>query len=95
VSLATGLFTQNLGDTGDSFASIPDSVFADNTNIYLEVEIAGETLSPRKQLTAAPYALNAQRLDGIDSTGFLASDGDTGTTRRSTVKPELHGKTCV
>lgn len=79
VSLTTGLFTQNLGDTGDSFASIPDTVFGDNTSIYLEVEIAGETLSPRKQLTAAPYALNAQRLDGIDSTGFLASTGDTGT----------------
>ncbi len=79
VTLTTGLFTQNLGDTGDSFAAIADSVFGDNTNVYLEVDIAGETLTPRKRLTAAPYALNAQRLDGIDSTGFLASTGDTGT----------------
>ncbi len=77
VTLTTGLFTQNLGDTSDSFAAIADSVFGDNTSVYLEVDIAGETLSPRKRLTAAPYALNAQRLDGIDSTGFLASTGDT------------------
>lgn len=79
VTLSSGLFTENLGDTGSSYAAIADSVFGDNTSVYLEVEIAGETLSPRRQLTAAPYALNAQRLDGIDSTGFLASTGDTGT----------------
>ncbi|NQV89026.1 MAG: hypothetical protein HQ488_01765 [Parcubacteria group bacterium] len=79
VTLTTGLFTQNLGDTSDSFAAVADSVFGDNTSVYLEVDIAGETLSPRKRLTAAPYAINAQRLDGIDSTGFLASTGDTGT----------------
>lgn len=79
VTLSTGLFTQNLGDTSDSFAAIADSVFADNTSIYLEVIIEGETLSPRRRVTAAPYALNAQRLDGVDSTGFLASDGDTAT----------------
>jgi len=79
VTLTSGLFTENLGDTSNSYAAIADSVFGDNTNIYLEVDIAGETLTPRKQLTAAPYAMNAQRLDGIDSTGFLASTGDTGT----------------
>ncbi|MBI2473835.1 hypothetical protein HYV70_04780, partial [Candidatus Uhrbacteria bacterium] len=79
VTLTSGLFTENLGDTTNSYAAIPDTVFADNSGVYLEVIIAGETLSPRRRLTAAPYALNAQRLDGIDSTGFLASDGDTAT----------------
>jgi 6-phosphogluconolactonase (cycloisomerase 2 family) len=77
--LTDGLFTVNLGNTGDGFAAIPDTVFADNTDVFLEVEVEGETLSPRKRMTAAPYAMNAQTLDGIDATGFLASDGDTAT----------------
>ncbi|MBI2474987.1 hypothetical protein HYV69_01015, partial [Candidatus Uhrbacteria bacterium] len=68
VTLTNGLFTENLGDTSiaSPYAAISDSTFADNTGIYLEVIIAGETLTPRKQLVAAPYALNADTLDGID-----------------------------
>ena len=41
------------------------------------MEIAGETLTPRKHIVAAPYALNSQTLDGTDSEGFLSSTGDT------------------
>ncbi|MBI4713839.1 hypothetical protein HY771_01490, partial [Candidatus Uhrbacteria bacterium] len=68
VTLTNGLFTENLGDTAAStpYSAIADSTFADNAGIYLEVIIAGETLTPRKQLVAAPYALNADTLDGID-----------------------------
>ncbi len=91
VTLTSGLFTENLGDTGSSYAAIADSVFGDNTSMFLEVEIAGETLTPRRQLTSAPYALNAQRLDGVDSTGFLASDGDTGTGDYNLTGAELLG----
>ncbi len=68
VTLTNGLFTENLGDTAAStpYAAIADTVFADDASVYLEVIIAGETLTPRKQLVAAPYALNAGTLDGID-----------------------------
>ncbi|MFH1253367.1 MAG: hypothetical protein V1664_03495, partial [Candidatus Uhrbacteria bacterium] len=73
ISLTDGLFTENLGDTtlGTPYAAINDSVFADNASVYLEVEIQGETLSPRKRITAAAYAVNAQSLDGLDSEDFL------------------------
>ncbi|TAL50496.1 hypothetical protein EPN81_02655, partial [Patescibacteria group bacterium] len=67
VTLTTGLFTENLGDTVASYAAIGDSIFGDNAALYLQVTIAGEALSPRRQITAAPYALNADTLDGIDS----------------------------
>ena len=77
ITLTDGLFTVNLGSAPDGFALIPDSVFATNANVFLEVEVEGEVLTPRKRMTAAPYALNAQTLDGIGADGFLASTGDT------------------
>ncbi|MFH1433571.1 MAG: hypothetical protein ABIG32_01610, partial [Candidatus Uhrbacteria bacterium] len=81
VTLTDGLFSENLGDAtlGVPYAAIPDSVFADNTNVWLEVEIEGEVLAPRKQIVSAAYALNSETLDGIDSSGFLLSTGDTAT----------------
>jgi|GEM_PF-1910220 len=79
VNLTDGLFTENLGDTVATYAAIADSTFTDNSGVYLEVEIAGETLTPRKRITAAAYAINSQSLDGLDSSAFLLSSGDTGT----------------
>ncbi|MFH1089756.1 MAG: hypothetical protein V1716_05035 [Candidatus Uhrbacteria bacterium] len=81
VTLTDGLFTENLGDTsaGILYAAILDSVFADNASVYLEVVVGGETLTPRKQITATPYAINSHKLDGLDSSNFLRDNGDTGT----------------
>lgn len=79
VTLTNGLFSEDLGDTGDSYAAIGTSVFADNASVYLQVTIEGETLSPRKQISSSPYAFNATRLNGLASTAFLSSTGDTGT----------------
>ena len=77
VTLTNGLFSEQLGDTGDvsPYAAIADSVFGDNAAIYLQVYIESETLTPRKQLLAAPYALNAETVDGIDSSNLLQLDG--------------------
>ncbi len=81
VTLTSGLFSENLGDTSiaSPYLAISDSTFADNATLFLEVEVAGETLSPRKRVTAAAYAMNASTLDGIDSGSFLRDTGDTGT----------------
>ena len=70
VTLTDGLFSENLGDTGDSYAAISDSVFGNNAGVYLQITIGGETLSPRKRITAAPYAINSQTLDGLSSADF-------------------------
>ena len=58
-----GLFTVDLGDTGTN-ALDPD-IFKDNSNIYLEVRIGAETLTPRKKITATPYSFNSRYLDGV------------------------------
>jgi len=69
VSLTDGLLSENLGDTtaGTPYAAIGDAIFGDNATLFLQITVNGETLTPRKQITAAPYALNAQMLDGLDA----------------------------
>ena len=70
VTLTTGLFTARLGDTADSWAAIGVDIFDDNAAVFLQVYIEGEALTPRKPIDAVPYALNAESLDGLDSTEF-------------------------
>ena len=67
VTLTDGLFSEPLGDTAESYAAIPDTVFGDNAAVYLQVTVEGEVLTPRKQLFAAPYAINSDTLDGLDA----------------------------
>lgn len=66
VGVSQGLFSVNFGGTGTN--SLPASMFATNTALYLEVWInesgSYTKLTPRKRLTAAPYALNSQYLLG-------------------------------
>ncbi|MCX6714331.1 MAG: hypothetical protein NTX72_00775, partial [Candidatus Uhrbacteria bacterium] len=75
VTLSSGLFSENLGDTGASYAPILPTVFSDNDAVYLGITIGSDSeMTPRKRMTAAPYAMNAQTLDGIDSTSFVRND---------------------
>lgn len=69
VTLTSGLFSEALGDTAAStpYAAIAATVFADNASVYLEVIVAGETLTPRKAMLAAPYAVNSDVLDGYNT----------------------------
>lgn len=60
----TGIFTALLG------SATPLNIAFDEP-YWLEVEIQGETLSPRYQMTSAPYALNIDALGGAGSTGNL------------------------
>jgi|GEM_PF-2303833 len=67
VTLTDGLFSEALGDTGSAYAAIGDSIFGDNTALYLQITVGGEALTPRKQIAAAPYALNSDTIDGLDA----------------------------
>ncbi|MCB9798820.1 hypothetical protein H6758_03790 [Candidatus Nomurabacteria bacterium] len=96
VPVSQGIFSVSLGNTGTN--SIPASIFATNTALYLQVWVNdGGTytkLTPRKRLTASPFAMNSQYLLGYspavsstsqyipvsDSNGNFAFRGDPQST---------------
>ena len=80
VTLTDGLFSEKLGDTNDSYAAIPATIFGDNTEVYLKVTIEGEALDPRKEFTAVPYASNSDTLDGLSSASFFQLTVDNTVT---------------
>lgn len=70
VTLTAGLFSEPLGDTAAAtpYAAIPATVFQNNTSVYLEITVGSDAaMSPRKQMLAAPYAMNSDVLDGYDT----------------------------
>ena len=71
VTVSTGIFHVNLDVTGVDFEA---------ANAWLEITVNGTTLSPREQLTAGPYALNALYHAGKR---YISS----GTTPSGTVAP--------
>jgi len=66
-----GIFVANLGagsgagaDNEDCGGAIADSVFTENSNIWLEVDVSAETLTPRQPIRTVGYALNSETLQG-------------------------------
>jgi hypothetical protein len=57
-----GAFAVALG----SNTPLPDTLF-DTPDRWLEMAVDGATLSPRQQFTSAPYAINADKVDGMDA----------------------------
>ena len=71
VPVDQGRFQVTLGSQGNPISSV---VFAEPTR-WIEVEVAGEVLSPRVQLGSVPYAFNADRLNGKTEDELLGGIG--------------------
>ncbi len=70
IDVTDGIFHHNLG----SSTALPGSVDFNTDNIFLGITFNSDPdgeMSPRIQLTASPYAFNADRLDGLDASDFL------------------------
>jgi hypothetical protein len=68
VTTSSGVFQVNLG----SSTALPASVDFNTSALYLGVKVGSDAeMTPRIQLTAAPYAFNSDLLDGLDSTSFV------------------------
>lgn len=74
VVTTSGMFNHNLG----SIAPFGNKLFHLYENLYLELRLENEIISPRSKLTASPYALSAEHLNGYDSSGIaaIATDND-------------------
>jgi len=88
-----GYFTTKLG-TCNAFPSYLDF---DTATLYVGVKIESDSeATPRAQLGTAPYAFNADRLDGIEGASFVRSDAAdsinaTSTTTLFTIDQEGTG----
>jgi hypothetical protein len=77
VQVSGGLFDVWLGAGFPTDGSGPGTytslaqVFRDYGAVYLEVKVGAEVLTPRTLILSAPAALNADHLDGKDSSAFL------------------------
>lgn len=68
VAVSGGLFQVNLG----SVTTLPASVDFNTSALYLGIKVGSDAeMTPRVQLTAAPYAFNTDLLDGMDSGSFI------------------------
>lgn len=70
ITVADGIFSYALGSDGAS--PLPGSVDFNTATLYLGVKVGTDAeMTPRIQLTAAPYAFNSDKLNGISSAGFV------------------------
>lgn len=68
LTTVNGIFQTYLGDT----TALPGSVNFNSDTLQLAVQFNGDTeMNPRIRLSAVPYAFNADKLNGLDSTSFV------------------------
>jgi hypothetical protein len=80
VTLSNGIFQVNLG----SVTALPGSVDFNTDNIYLGIKVGADAeMTPRVQFTAVPQAFNAEKLGGLDKTGFIQNQSGSAQTSSS------------
>jgi hypothetical protein len=68
VTVTNGLFSILVGEgtsVAGTSASLQAAITA-NTNLYIEIMVGAETLTPRSQFGSSAYAMNSDMIDGID-----------------------------
>ena len=76
VAVENGLFSLLLGDTSADQVAFPDDLF-NKDELYLGVTIGSDSeMTPRKRLSAVPYAYNSEMLQGQHASGTV--DGSLG-----------------
>lgn len=79
VTVANGLFNVDVGGgtlligSGTGAVSTLRALFHDHTDVYMEVQVGSETLSPRTRVVASAYALNVP--DETDVDAYVANNG--------------------
>ncbi|KKR99892.1 MAG: hypothetical protein UU49_C0002G0006 [Candidatus Magasanikbacteria bacterium GW2011_GWC2_41_17] len=80
VTVTNGIFSINLGDTSASLAAISPTLF-NSSALYLGITVCSgagvgcdSEMTPRKRITAAPYAFNADYLSGL-ATSTIGGQG--------------------
>ena len=68
VALQKGVYSVQLGSVNTNTLT-PDLFSADD--LWLEVTVNGEILSPRQRISSVAYAHNANLLNGKDATSFV------------------------
>jgi hypothetical protein len=56
ITVVDGLYSTMIGDDTTSGGDLGDAL--NNPAVYLEIEVGGETLSPRERIVSVPYAMN-------------------------------------
>lgn len=80
IAVNDGLFTAEIGGgivtdgAGPGAFTSLGPVFRNYSTVYLEVEVAGQILTPRQRMISVGFALDARTLDGAESGSFLRSD---------------------
>lgn len=88
VTVVDGLYTTVIGDNPSGLGPLTlKQTLALTTPLYLQIAVGATVLTPREQLNAVPYAMDADTLDGVDSYGFLSTSG--GLAMNTTAGPVL------
>jgi hypothetical protein len=72
---ADGIFSTQIGSACG--AGIPATVFTENSNIWLEVVVATETLTPRQPIASVAYALNSETIQGFPLSSTVSAIRNT------------------
>jgi len=70
-----GVFSTQIGSSCG--ASIPATLFTENSNVWLEVTVLSETLSPRQPIASVAYALNSETIQGFPISATVSAIRNT------------------